>query len=637
MSLIKIIANNIELDVVKETLTITKENTSMSSDFKVACSDFPFLIVENSKTEKVLGGRDITTANKTKTVPVIVEELNEKYYGELRILSYLPGFRKVTLKYATELLQIMDTNISSFMPVTSVIPGEVNPVLFSEESASVILGHEHWPDFVSPYINESYPNVKFNFPMMSWKNKFGADLEPDDDWINYKQHINYFDEDDNFVLNNYSIVDSFTTDNQNVPAPQIYLLSPLFYALKSLGWTMEGNFTTSEFVKKIMFLSAKNNLCKTEVSLETIFINYPALPIWNVFLYRSRPTCKTIVYQTLPDLGKVTFNWMFKINDPTTDVKTFAEFRRTREIRLLEDVRVEIEKVILFQNAIVGFDKVYSGSHEFEVIAGDEISITYYNLHQIMPMDYSLTIQKKDNSKVFHQFHPTIQLGRYLPEWTFGTYLNELKKLFNLKIDTDDFIKKISLNFNENIIQNSEKEVLRKSLAIKTHDQPLFNAFHLGYQNDIDKALWITREGIEAFIDQKSDFSNKLDSKFKFVPNNGYTAELSDDLANKDGVGLMIYNHDFAPYISSHYENKTLKIDGQNGIYTNFWKKWLKFRLNAVPIEITGYFTETELFKIQKKQRTYVDRQDYIVSSLEYSEADQSNFDVLLKLESVSF
>ena len=604
MRLIKIIANNIELDIVKETLTITKENTSMSSDFKVACSDFPFLIVENSKTKKALGGRDITTSNKSKIVPVIVEELNEKYYGELRIMSYLPGFRKVTLKYATELLQIMDTNISSFMPVTSVIPGEVNPVPFSEESASVILGYEHWPDFVAPYINESYPNVKFNFPMMSWKNKFGADLQPDDDWVNYKQHINNFDEEDNYLLNSYSSLDNvISTVHQNVPAPQIYLLSPLYYALKSLGWTMEGNFPNSELIKRILILSTKNNLCKTNIAgVDPAYLIYSNDPFWVALKY--------------------------KITDSFVDLMV----RKTYVVVICNG-----EASLLFANYTNGSNKIFNGTYEFNGNAGDTLSIMYYDVSANLPVDYSLSILKTDETKDFYQFHPTIDLGRYLPEWTFGTYLNELKKLFNLKIDTDDFRKKISLNFNENIIQNSEKEVLRKSLAIKTHDQPLFNAFHLGYQNDIDKALWITREGIEAFIDQKSDFSNKLDSKFKFVPNNGYTAELSDDLANKDGVGLMIYNHDFAPYISSHYENKTLTIDGQNGIYTNFWKKWLKFRLNAVPIEITGYFTETELFKIQKKQRTYVDRQDYIVSSLEYSETDQSNFDVLLKLESVSF
>jgi hypothetical protein len=43
MSLIKIIANGIELDFVKETLTIRKENNALIRNFKVSHSNFPFL------------------------------------------------------------------------------------------------------------------------------------------------------------------------------------------------------------------------------------------------------------------------------------------------------------------------------------------------------------------------------------------------------------------------------------------------------------------------------------------------------------------------------------------------------------------------------------------------------------------
>ena len=123
------------------------------------------------------------------------------------------------------------------------------------------------------------------------------------------------------------------------------------------------------------------------------------------------------------------------------------------------------------------------------------------------------------------------------------------------------------------------------------------------FQNDQDRALWITSIGAELFSDQKSDFLEPLESKFKIVPNNGYTAELSEDLESKDGVGLMIYNSDYYPYISNNFNSQTLTLEGENGIYERYWKKWLKFRLNASLIEMTGYFTETELSKIQKIQR----------------------------------
>lgn len=636
MSLIKIIANNIYLDIVTETLTITKENNALINDFKVSVSNFPFLIVENAKTKKALGGKDITSVNKRKTIPVIVEELNQKYYGELQILSYLNGFRKVTLKYSTELIKIMDRNISSFMPVISVIPDETNPIPFTEESQSVIPGFDSWASYVTTIINESYPAVKFNFPMMYWKNKFGNDLQSDDEWFTYKQYINYFDKNENYIENDYSVNDNvITVGHKNVPAPQIYLLSPLFYALESLGWTMEGDFTNSEFIKKIQFLSIKNNLCKTKVTVLPSQLTYPDVPIWTIKqIYgmgtTTYNTFKTELNYTFPTDGKYVFSWMYKIKDTSADAFLW------KKLTSVEVTGVD-GKILLFYNTQKEIEKTFQGTHEFNVTGGNTINIIYHNVNKDLPIDYFLSILKKDETKDFYQFHPTIDLGRYVPDWTFGTYLNELKKLLNLKIDTDDSRKKLSLNFNDDIIEISEKEILKKSLAIKTYEQPLFDAFHLKYQNNTDTSLWITSEGVEIYAAQKSDFSDKLESKFKFVPNNGHTAELSEALDSKEGVGLMIYNSELSPYISTHYVNQTLTLDGEKGIYKSFWRNWLKFRLNAIPIEMTGYFTEIELSKIQKKLRTYIDRQDYIVSSMEYSETEQANFEVLLKLESVNF
>lgn len=635
MSLIKIIANNIELDIVKETLTIIKENNSLISDFKVSYSNYPFLIVENSKTVQALGSRDITSINKPKIIPVVVEELGGKFYGELQILSYINGFRKVTLKYATELLTVMEQKISSFMPIISVIPNELNPVPFTEESDNLIPGSDWWFSWMPSIINEDYPAVKLNFPMMYWKNKFGIDLQPDDDWINYKQHVNYFDENGNYFPNYYNVNNNvITVDHKNVPSPQIYLLSPLYYTLQSLGWKMDGDFTISEFVKRILILSTKNNLCKTNIYPTPVNLFYPNIPAWfsqTIYsIFGNYITYKTYITYTLPTDGKYLLNWMFQITDITHD-----GFGQQKTIVSAHGPN---DHYTLFLNAYSNVNlQSYNGSCEFTGSAGDSIVIVYQDLHKRMPINYSLSILKEDEKKTFFEFHPTIELGRYLPDWTFGTYLNELKKFFNLKVDIDDLRKTISLNFNESIIEISQKEIIKKSLAFSSYDQPLYDSFQLKFQNDEDVSLWITSNGSQIYSSQKSDFSQKLDSKFKFVPRNGYTAELSEDLNSKDGVGLMIYDSNYYPYIIPNYQNQTLSIEGQGGIYEVYWKKWLKFRLSASHVEMKGCFTETELSKIKKVERIYIDYQEYLVSSMEYSETEQSNFEVLLKLESINF
>ncbi|MBQ0907466.1 hypothetical protein KBJ98_01990 [Flavobacterium sp. F-328] len=654
MSLIKIIANNYELEIVRETLTITKENNSFSNDFKVSRSDFPFLIVENSKTKKAIGSRDITSFNKPKVVPVVVEELNERYYGQLQIISYLPGFRKVTLRYATQLLEITEKPIAAFMPSISVIPNENNPVPYTQESELLLEGASSFNQFAKNQITKSYPEVKFNFPKMYWRNKFGTELKADDEWFGYLGFVNFFDDDLNFVSNTYTIASEVvTTSNGNVPSPQLYLLSPLFYALQSLGWRMVGDFVESEFIQKIILLSSKDNLCKTNVYAAPTQLNFSNPLVWEAIqvAYAGRgpqyTTYRTKIQFTLTQDKSFILNWKFKITDATTDlpgqIKTYARLDitgsggGTRGGGNATTYDRYGDRILLFSNTMNGNNLVFQGTHEFKGVAGDVVTITFGNLHKTPPVEYSLSLYNNDGKKVFYQFHPTIDLGRFCPDWTFGTYLNELKKLFNLKITIDDTTKKLALNFNEAIIQSSEKVVLKKSFLIKSHEHTQFDAFHLKFENDEDKSVWVTRAGSQLFSKQESSFVNTIESKFKFVPRNGLSSVLSDDLESKSGVGLMIYDSDFAPHTSESFNEQKLQIEGDKGICNTFWKNFLKFRLNAEPIEIVGYFTEIELSKIQKTERIYIDHQDFFVSVLEYSETEKNNFEVLMKLESVNF
>lgn len=616
MSLIKIIANNIELDVVKETLTIIKENNAFIDDFKVSYSDFPFLIVENSKTKKALGSRDITSVNKPKIVPVIVEELNEKYFGELQILSYLNGYRKVTIKYATELLTIMDKPIESFMPVVSVIPNENNPVDFSEESEINYPGTEYWRDYPVPYLEQYFPEVKWQFPSMFWKNKFGDDTS-DKTWSQYQNYVNQYDAEGKLILNTIEYNNGYIIKNKNVVAPQIFLLSPLFYALQSIGFTADGVAYNDEFIKRILFFSEKNNLSRSK----GFGLQLPNLTYYSQVggFYESK-------YELLIEkAGTYVINYSFDEisfpNESNHEVTFKVFFLSIRGI---------------YQYDTTQPSRNFSGSIEVPVEEsqiGMYIYISYFTHYNFLP-NYRISVN--NDELVYWQMHPTIELGRYLPDWTFGTYLNELKKLLNLKIVIDDFTKKVTLSFNDDIF-NSKKEIIKKSLAISEPTQPSFDSFLIKFENDSDAAVWVSKTGIEIFKKQISNYNQKITSKFKFIANNTETVNLSEEVVSKDGVGLMLYDPTRKPFVSDDYLGQTLKLEGQKGIVNTYWFKWLRFRMNSSPVEITGYFTEIELSKIQKFEKIYVDNQEYVVVSVEYSETEQKNFEVVMKLESISF
>lgn len=632
MSLIKIMVNNIEIDFVKETLTIKKENNALSRDFKVSYSSFPFLIIENGNSKKALGTRDLSSIKKLKTVEVVVFEGGKKYNGELQILSYIAGFRKCNLKYASSLLSIMNKKISEFMPTVSVIPGETNPVPYLESDfltkSSGFYAASEWLDYPVNFINKGFPEVKWQFPTMIWKNKFGEDLTQDDEWFDYQNNINLFNEDrSKFIENEYvdTSVEFISVSNKNVASPQLYLLSPLFYALESKGFIASGDFYNNDFIKKLLFLSSKTNL--TNTSLAVLLKTYSLNGDWR-YGNVANSNFKSESF-SIPVTGKYMLEYSFTFAGPeesNSDVPLYRLYFVKPGNAYGEDVFV-VRKITTTTFEV-------KGSVDLDLESGNSV-LYYLSKNSTMPVSFLVELKNK-YKKNYQKMHPTIQLGRYLPDWTFASYLNALQNMFNLEIEIDDFSNKMSLNFNEESIAVGHKAIFKKSIAFTSYEQAPSNSFLLKYENDQDNALWITKEGVFNYGLQTSNFVERLDNKFKFI-NTIYTAELSESLDSKNGIGLMIYDPINKPYTSANYLGQTLKIEGLGGIYDSYWKIWLKFRLNGSAVEMSGPFTEQELANIIKLKRIFIDNQEYLISNMQYSETKNNNFELKFSLISITF
>lgn len=635
MSLIKISANGIAINFVKETLTIRKENTALSRDFSVNHNSVPFLVIEDENAKTALGPKDITSINKPKTVEVMVNEGGFNYFGELQILSYPNGFRKCNLKYATELLTIMNRKISEFMPVISV-SGDTTPIPYSESSPAIVAGHDEWQDFVADLIDKNFPDVKYQFPKMEYKALYGDDLTEEDSWWAFGNTINNYNDDMELVENLY-VQDETSVDvlNRNSISPQVFLLAPLFYALQSIGFKIAGGFYDNEFIRRLVILNLKSQMCEVVIYPE----NYSDLTFdgsWDewglIFPYTHYRKLEDVAQ---PDATTILVQYRFVL--PEQLLSGAPEVKTSFRVQSIPYGFGTTVTEVAFNADTNSANQVFEGEIELNVVSGGVLRFLYISLYQEMPVEYEIKFGTKGAERTYQMMHPTIHLSRFVPDWTVASYINAIKNFFNLEITIDDFMKTLSINFNEQKISDAEKIIIAKSLHVATYDQAPFNAFLLKYENDEDAALWITSEGAEIYSAQRSDFSETLDSKFKFVPSNGYTAKLSVELAEKDGVGLMIYNPLNAPFISSEFEGQTLKIDGVGGIFDVFWKKFLKFRLNGSILEMAGPFSDTELAKILKLQRIYIDHQEYIIASTSYSETKQDNFLVKFSVVSVNY
>lgn len=640
MALVQIFSlSGVEIEYKKDSLTLKKENNSLSNDFKVPHSSFPFLVIENDNTKQQLGPSDITSIKKNKIIPVIILENGVRYYGELQQLTVLPKFRKCNLKYGSDVIAIINNKIAQYMPVVSVIPSETTPIPFSEESSEIITGNQYWETYPVAMIGQIYPDVKFQFPTIYWLNKYGVGLENTDTWFAYKNHINNFgtnDDDETIFLLNTGGVDGaeVTVVNKNVPVPHVFLLSPLYYIFNAIGWKISGDFTEHELIKRLLMVPKKDNISKTLLSPAPESITFPSSPDWtpvfniilDVFIYRIT------INHTFPVAGnyKVIYNF---------EIENGSGFPLDRTRLIVNPPGSDNTTGIFQKNTTLNGGNNYflTGEVEFYAEAGTGVFI-YDDSNSNLPVNYSLQLIYLGDEKEFNQMHPTIQLGRFVPEWSVGNYLNYIKNKFNLDITLDDFKKEITLNLNENLSLNETPAVISQSLSMRSYDIAANSSFVLKEQNDEDAALFITQEEIIDYNGNDDDFTKTFESKFKILPRNGSTSILSESSDEKEGVGLVIYSEVNAPFTSEATVNGfNLAIPGTKGIYETFFRRWIKFLLNASNCEVTGYFTEIEIYKISRLKSVYINNQRFRVIDFETTEASNNFQEVKMRLLSVNY
>ncbi|MDV6167905.1 hypothetical protein R1T16_05675 [Flavobacterium sp. DG1-102-2] len=643
MSLIRIFANGIELDIVIDTLNIRKENNAFSTDFSISHSSYPFLIVENEKTQRALGTRDLTSVIKKKIIPVTVFEMGEEFNGELQVLTYSPGFRKCNIKYGVEPLAIMNAKLLDILPVLSVIPNVSTPVPFTEESLQVIYGTSFWETYPNQFVGKIYPQAKFQFPQMAWKNKFSDEApEADDPWFEYKGYYNFYQANHNFAINNYTITgalnDNVSVFNRNVPSPQLFLLGILDYAFASIGWKIAGDFVSNEFIKRLLVLSTKNNLCKVVIAPASQVFSFTDLILrsnvnfaYDYYMYEHIPT------------SAGTYTFQYNITDALRP-DGITNTAITKLVWQLDAIDVSVIDGEVYANYNDPANLHFEGS--FDVVVDEEkvgkrLRVFWMQLKAKPFIAPAYTLQWTKDGKDYQMMHPTLQLGRYAPEGTLSDYINEVKNTFALNLKFDSVSKMAYFNFTAKSLIKADQYAVQKSLAITEYEPPENVAVVLKYANEEDTSLYIDKNGVTLNQPPPAEFGFTIESKFKLVPREGQTADLST-IDDKEGTGLMIYAPSGTagfelPVITDTYNGQTLTWDGAQGLYNMFHKNVVRFRLNASKLEIEGPFTETEIAMAARVFKIHVDNQTYIITGMEYEPTKQGNYNVKFTLESLNF
>ena len=133
MSDLRIFINSIELDIVYDSLNVTKENNLFSKDFRLQSNSYPFLIVENENARKAFGSSDITSLLKKNKFTATVFFDNDEFEGEIKVLSIQKNFRKCDLNFGVKFNSLLNKKIAEFMPVVNVL--------------NTTLGTTNWNDY----------------------------------------------------------------------------------------------------------------------------------------------------------------------------------------------------------------------------------------------------------------------------------------------------------------------------------------------------------------------------------------------------------------------------------------------------------------------------------------------------------
>lgn len=626
--MIKIFKDNVEIEVYKETLTINRDNKFLDNDFKIQANSYPFMIVENESTRKALGSRLPTSTFRDTFHKVQVLTPEGTFEGELQILSYLKNSRKCNLRFYSPIYNLRDKKISEFLPerISVITSVGVEPNYGYEEKRDTLITKEwvdDWTTFGANQLNKGFPEVLFNFPDYSFPNKFGDDLQEDDDWFKFRGGINrtYYDAGIRYMsVNSYSVfAGEVRYDNHTVNSPQIYLLAPLKQAVESLGYKVKGNFYENDFIKRLLFYSDKDNLCEIELNDLIKEIQYVSGGWQMIGVGMS---FKQILFQ-LP-VGR-----RYKVEMEVKNLSTIPVKAQVNVSGVGGNVEVQI-----FENPPLNEIQTYSAEFvpPYTGTSTANVVITFVKRSWLISETLQINSIKiyEIAEKKGYLSHPIINLQRYVPDWSFIDYINELKKLFNLKITPNDHDKTISFDFfNDQFVQKTGVKI--DSVYIDEFETHEFDSLLLKYDNEEDDNVFVTKNSITVAKNKLQEHTKEVGSKFKFMPVTSNGLILTEEIEDKSGVGLVIYNHSntttSAPVQNYQGYDLTLK-----NIYEKNYQLSFKNYLSSGVFPADAFLSNKQIKDIAQEDFVFIDNKRYYVNTMSYKETPNGSYETKFEL-----
>ncbi|WP_271407262.1 hypothetical protein [Tenacibaculum soleae] len=604
--MIRISRNNIDLNLVSATLSLVSKNTLFSNSFSLEYSQFPFLVIEDDSTVAALGSRHIMSLQKQKKYDVSVFRENKVYFGYIKVLSYEEGVRKCDLVFGSEIIKILDTPISEFMP--TVYFGAETPYT---EITDTDLPQSELIDALLLHQTKNYPEVDFQFPEISAQDFYEEDNKM---FKAYQGYINKRDAEGKLIVNERVLNENnqYNSINKNTFIPFVYLNSIFDYCFDFVGFKVNLSNFIAPFFKQLIISSFKTNV--TEYEFDYTGTNLPQISgIINNKIYSYS---WGVANADVPD-EEMGVSIYLKIPKPATN--EFVQFfLAAPDPGVIIDLRLDYED---FTEEFYEFNKVL-----FFVKTSSQPLRMQYSRHNILAPNTLLELHEALTAKIIMfkrydkqnlaVFHSTINLANSVPDWTVVDLINNCKNLFNLKIDINDSLKIVNIDVASNH--------LKKYDLVDLNDLKLTEKLYENSQSDVFKLSYADGDFIK--IDASGVSTNKIIEPdvvdiavdFLTLPYNGVHHELKKKQIDQ-GVVLLLDDPDSTTTVDK-VDSKKINLDQSQGIGNTFWKEWVKFMQNSSNIVLVGEIDKHTIIKIEEYQKVFYKGVVFLVDEVKVKE-----------------
>lgn len=618
---LRIEIEGVEIPYKKDTFQIKETNNAFGNSVKIAHNEFPFLIIKTPAVIEKLQLDRLQNVNAKSIVNCDVIQGRVYYKGKIVIGDIYSNTIKADIIYESDLIDLFDKKIRDFMPVIDV-NGNPDPVPYTETSETVV-DDSGWQAYTALNKALFFPNREWCFPMYSYRDYYESKSSfKSKNRVNDASSVFPYDA----VLNTLYEVDDYTViaRNNNMLFPKVFLLTPIKRCLDSLGYKLDGDFIDS-FTRRLFFFSDENQGVEIPNVFDTTSVDYSAITpelsntgerYWHDYEY------------IIPAAGTYRIKAKIIIDSAVTDLALFPFITQSGAGIYEEELPNTGGGVLYTLQANDGYDEITNVIESYYEFEADESKVGQTLTFQLstdvdypFPESIEFSINYKKNDKPYYQFHPTFDTSRYVPDWTFAKLLNEISLLFNTDFRIDEIKKTLSIVRNQEVLlNNSPIDLSALDFKSEYYRKSSILGIILKYANDQDESIRVVKNGVEGGLEES--YLQTYENGFKYLPVNTRISIYSDDLKDKDGVGLGIYQLVAGKQLAvSSYDGRSLSFTGESGINKNYWVNWNRFRLNASEVIFNGPVTDAIVNDLKKNKSFYINNQTFIAKEYTVSES----------------